>query len=305
MARTTPAKPPLPGVAHLWRSESYGYRTPGSGSNIFRGGIPSYPVGVGGGTARAHTDSLAPDKDDREILQVCLATISAAAGLIHLAAALSHFGVSPFHAAFFIGTGLVQLAAATLLVSRPDSWVFAATASGNTLILGIWVMSRTIGIPLEPESWTPEPVGIADAVATVLELALVIGTLVLLAPSTRFSLPSSSAELRRWLVPAASVLVVITGPALFFTAGTGHSHDAAAHEATEIHGHADTYLVGGKAMAGAAVRAGSSPLPAARTEPLSESTVPTKPVPVVQPPPAVVHPPVADPHEGEEHQGDE
>lgn len=248
MAPTVQAKPPLRGVAHLWRSESYGNRTPGSGG---------YPLGAGGGTALARA---APDRSDTELLQVCLATISAAAGLIHLAAATSHFGVSALHGAFFIGSGLAQLAAAALLVSRPDSRVFAATASGNTLILGIWVMSRTIGIPLEPESWTPEPVGIADAVASVLELALVIGTLVLLAPSTRSSLPSSSAELRRWLVPAASVLVVLTGPALFSAAaGTGHSHDAAAHGATEIHSHAETNLVGGKAMAGAAVRAALFP----------------------------------------------
>jgi hypothetical protein len=297
MARTARAKPPLRGVLHLWRSESYGHRTPRSSG---------YQVGVGGRTARARADSLTPDWSDTELLEVCLATISAAAGVIHLAAAFSHFGVSALHGAFFIGTGLAQLAAAALLVSRPDSWVFAATASGNTLILGIWVMSRTIGIPLEPESWTPEPVEIADAVASVLELALVIGTLALLAPSTRSSLPSSSAELRRWLVPAASVLAILTGPALFSAAVGGHRHgDSAAHSATESHGHAGLGWVHAEATVGAAERADSSPLPAARTEQLSESTVPTKPAPVVQPPPAVVHPPVAHPHEGEERQGHE
>jgi hypothetical protein len=320
MAPTAPAKPPLRGVAHLWKSGSYGYRTPGSRGEAYGRRTPNYPIAIGVGRERGRKGALAPERSAAELLQICLATFSAAAGLIHLAAAFSHFGVSELHSAFFVGTGLAQLAAAALFVYRPRSWVFAATVAGNALILAIWAMSRTTGIPLGPESWTPEPVGIADAVASVLELALVVGCAVLLVPSARSPLPSSSVELRRWLVPAASVLVALTGPALFFT-GTGHSHETPAQGAAEIHSHAEVDFVGRKAMAGATTHAGSIHLPAARPEQLRESTVQTNPAPVVQPPPAVVvqnPPPVISlpvdvpvpedqpaTHEGQEHQGHE
>jgi hypothetical protein len=318
MAPTASPKPPLRGVAHLWRSESYGYRTPGSLGEGHGRGTPNYSIAISVGPAHARKDALAPDRSAAELLQICLATFSAAAGLIHLAAAFSHFDVSGLHSAFFVGTGVAQLAGAALFFYRPRSWVFASTAVGNSLILAIWAMSRTTGIPLEPESWTPEPVGIADAVASALELALVIGCAVLLVPSARSPLPSSSVDLRRWLVPAASVLVVLTGPALFFT-GTGHIHETPAHGATEKHSHAEVDLVGGKAMAGATTRAGSLQLPATPPGQLSEPSVQTIPAPVVQPsptmgvqnPPPVISLPVDVPvpeeqpptQEGQEHQG--
>jgi hypothetical protein len=211
--------------------------------------------------------------------------LSAAAGLIHLVAAFSHFEESALHGAFFIGIGLAQLAVAGLLVYRPRSWVLVATASGNALILAIWLMSRTTGIPVEPHAWTPEPVGIADGVASLLELGLVIGALLLLLPSGGSLLAQANPRKpQAWLVPAASIIVLITGPALLSAArGEGHSH---ASDASDSSSHRES-----------ATRAARSAAPASMPSPQTDVqtgqvlTVPTaeaRPAPVPQPPAASV-----------------
>ncbi|MEX2552877.1 MAG: hypothetical protein WD627_07770 [Actinomycetota bacterium] len=275
---------------------------------------------LGVGPAKTRKDARATNESTGELFQVCLAMLSAAAGLIHLATAFSHFGVSALHGAFFIGTGVSQLAAAALLTYRSRRWVLVATASGNAVILAIWVMSRTTGIPVEPHPWTPEPVGIADAVASLLELVLVIGSPLLLSSSRSLQAQSNPREHLRWLVPATSLLVILTGLAIFSAAGgDGHSHPSGALGSTRDHGHAAVHLVHGRAMVGASRAAGPAQLPADLT----------KPAPVLPPPAAVAEnlPPVPSrpeqahtddhqggttpnhqepqAHEGGEHQGHE
>ncbi|MGH2721258.1 MAG: hypothetical protein ACRDJO_06600, partial [Actinomycetota bacterium] len=61
----------------------------------------------------------------------CLAMVSAAAGVIHLAAAPDHFGLSALHGSFFLLAGLFQLAVSVLLL-RPDP----AFPGGRTILLG-------------------------------------------------------------------------------------------------------------------------------------------------------------------------
>jgi hypothetical protein len=38
----------------------------------------------------------------------------------------------------------------------------------------IWALSRTIGLPIGPEAWMPEPVSTVDVTATLMELLLVV-----------------------------------------------------------------------------------------------------------------------------------
>lgn len=304
------------------RAEGYDLGTPFARGGALSGSTRN-PLAVTGGPLKPQKDVRATAESTRELAKVCPAMLSAAAGLIHLAAAYSHFGESALHGAFFIGTGLAQLAAAALLAYRSSTWILAATASGNALILAIWVMSRTTGIPLGPEAWIAEPVGIADAVASALELVLVIGSVLLLAPSTRGSLPPSSPELRRrWLVPVASVVVVLTGPAVFSARAEGHSHPRGGREVADVHSHVEVQLVGGEAMAGAAQLAGSFALPAGPTTSPPVPPPPAEPALVehnTPPVPTQPEPPHPDehqsgispnvepphPHQGEEHQGHE
>jgi hypothetical protein len=210
--------------------------------------------------------------------------VSAAAGLIHLVAAFSHFEESALHGAFFVGTGLAQLVVAGLLVYQPRSWLLIATAAGNGLILAIWLMSRTTGIPVEPHAWTPEPVGIPDGVASFFELGLVIGALLLLVPSGGSLLAQANPRKpHRWLVPAASIIVLITGPALLSAArGEEHSHASVTN--------------GSSSQRESATRASRSVAPASMPSPQADvhtGQVLTVPAAEARPPPAPPPPPAA------------
>jgi hypothetical protein len=278
MAPTASTKRPLRGVAHLWRAESYGRPTPASGAGVFSLGSPKLPPALGGGFPTAWQGARPTGQSTNEAFLVCLAMVSGAAGLVHLAAAFWHFDESGLHGAFFIGTGLMQLAAAGLLTYRSSGWILIATAAGNAVILAIWVMSRTMGIPIGPDSWTPEPVGIADAVASLFELVLVIGSPLMLSSSSWLLLADSVTQAssghsspagstanltRAVLVPAASAVVVLTGLALFSSGPVEHSHAHGAAGSTEDHGR----------VSGAVNSAGPAPMP-------------TTPAPIVQPPAA-------------------
>jgi hypothetical protein len=44
---------------------------------------------------------------------------------------------------------------------------------GNGAMVAVWAVSRTAGLPIGPEPWTPEAIGALDVVATGLELFIV------------------------------------------------------------------------------------------------------------------------------------
>lgn len=127
------------------------------------------PIGVG--------TSCPADPPDALLFTVAVA--SAGAATIHFAVADQHFAEYVLFAVFFVAVGLAQLGWA-LAVSRPTPTVYAVGAFGNALIAVTWVASRTTGLPFGPEAGEPEPVGIADAVSTAFELAIVVGALVAL-----------------------------------------------------------------------------------------------------------------------------
>jgi hypothetical protein len=45
----------------------------------------------------------------------------------------------------------------------------------NVLVIGLWIMSRTIGAPFGPNAWVKEEIGLPDLIATGLEALLVLG----------------------------------------------------------------------------------------------------------------------------------
>jgi hypothetical protein len=93
------------------------------------------------------------------------------------AAAFVHFAVAPEHFAewwgfgtFFVLCGEVQLGWALLLRRRPGKAVFSIGLAGSLLLVALWALSRTSGLPLGPEPGVPEAVGTPDVLAIVLEL---------------------------------------------------------------------------------------------------------------------------------------
>src|SRR5207244_9447643 len=121
-----------------------------------------------GGPVSTTIERTAADLSVGRFLRVCLALLSAGAGVIHLAVAGDHLD-HPLLVAFFDVAGVLQLAWAWAMVRRPDRRVFAAGLAGQAAIVGIWVVSRTTGLPGIAGADAVEPVGAADLISTLLE----------------------------------------------------------------------------------------------------------------------------------------
>jgi hypothetical protein len=136
--------------------------------------IALVPIGI-----RA-SRSAEPPEVLRFAVAVAVAVASAGASTIHFAVIDQHFAEYWLFGVFFVAVGLAQLGWAVAVVSNPTRTVYVVGALGNALIAVTWVISRTTGLPFGPGAGEPEPVGIADVVSTAFELAVVVGTLLLL-----------------------------------------------------------------------------------------------------------------------------
>lgn len=112
---------------------------------------------------------------------------SYSASVLTLAAAAIHFAVAPEHlemyvpyGVFFICLGIAQAGLAVALLVRPSRRLFAGAAMGTLAVIGLYVSSRTTGLPIAPQPWRREAVGFVDVVCTLLEAVAVIVFLFLL-----------------------------------------------------------------------------------------------------------------------------
>lgn len=96
------------------------------------------------------------------------------AGATHLLVVAENPGDWWEYVAFFLITGILQLTCAVMLIVRPTTWVLLTGISGNIAILGMYLYTRTWGIPLGPAVRAQEPAGTLDIVAAVSEVAAVI-----------------------------------------------------------------------------------------------------------------------------------
>lgn len=107
-------------------------------------------------------------------LRSIAAALALASGAIHLAQVGIHIDQGWMFAAFFIVVGVVQVgAAAMLLAPRPVGW-FWFGIGGSGLIVAIWIVSRSLGLPFGAERGRPEELGTADAAATLAEALTIV-----------------------------------------------------------------------------------------------------------------------------------
>ncbi len=169
--------------------------------------------------ASASVDSAPVERSLRHIVAVA----AVGASIVHFVSAPVHFTDDTVHGLFFLAVAWAQLAIAILvgLGRRPNRLSLLAVAAFNVAVAGVWVVSRTSGMPGE----TAEPVGFPDALATGCEAVVVVGALVLaLAPSrvaqASFRPQGATAALG---ISSLAVLALVTAsvtPAL----GGGHLH---------------------------------------------------------------------------------
>ena len=102
------------------------------------------------------------------------AVLSIVAGVIHAAVVPEHLAEWWVSGAFFLLAAVFQIVWAIVIVFRPSANVSTTGALANGAIIAVWALSRTIGLPIGPEAWVPEPVSTVDATATLLEVLLVV-----------------------------------------------------------------------------------------------------------------------------------
>jgi hypothetical protein len=173
-----------------------------------------------------------------------------------LAAAAIHFALGPDHVeelgslggGFYVA-GALQMSWAVLAIGLPrihrsaDVRVDAvrllvpAGIAINTGVLAAWVVSRTVGLPAGEHPWTPEAIGVTDAVTALLEGGLVLGLIRgwRRHPGTGLEpgqpAPSGTGPSILGAAPILALILVATVTAL----GTPHGHaDGTGHE-TEPH----------------------------------------------------------------------
>lgn len=118
--------------------------------------------------------------DARRELEVDAAVLAIAAGLIHAVAAVGHVTEYWLFAVFFALLAAAQLVWGALVYRGASRRLLVAGAWGSAAVALLWLVSRTVGLPLGSHAGTPEAAGPLDVLATLDEqvtVAIVVGLL--------------------------------------------------------------------------------------------------------------------------------
>jgi hypothetical protein len=128
------------------------------------------------------------------------AVLSLAAGWIHFVYVSSHWENWWAYGMFFLVSGLFQALTAPALLRWPNTWTALAGIAGNLGIIGMYIMSRTHGIPMGPHTGVVEKATLIDLSCTAGEIVLVGVLLGMVGPTNR-----------RWVIN----LLLVSGIALW------------------------------------------------------------------------------------------
>lgn len=141
-----------------------------------------------------------------------LAGMSAGAGVIHFAMTPGHAAAGWQEPLGFAAAGWFQLVtAAMVLMGRGSKRLYQVVIAANLAFIGVWVWSRTAGLPFGETPGVAEPVAAIDAACVALQVGVIL-------VSTRLLLARETAR-RTLLAPALAavaalglVTAVITSP---------------------------------------------------------------------------------------------
>src|SRR5438552_6976447 len=98
------------------------------------------------------------------------AVLTLGAALIHLAVTPSHFREYAPFGLFFLAVGSAQAIMALELLTRPTRRKSAILAVASAALVGLWLISRTRGLPIGPTPGIPEEIGFTDVICNTLEV---------------------------------------------------------------------------------------------------------------------------------------
>src|SRR5258708_1587426 len=142
-------------------------------------------------------------------LRYPLAILTLGAAAIHASVIVGHFREYAPFGLFFLIVSMAQWLLAWAVLARPSSRLFLVAILGTLVILAIWKISRDSGLPIGPTPGRPEPVGMADAIATFLEILCIIVFALLAALG-----PRPQRVRRRWAIYLATVPTLLIGTLL-------------------------------------------------------------------------------------------
>jgi hypothetical protein len=137
--------------------------------------------------------------------------------LIHVLAAIQHVDEYALYAVFFVFLAATQCGWGIAVYRAPSRRLLSAGAILSLGVAALWVITRTSGLPIAPQPWTPEPVGALDSIATVNELVLAMLVLIHLRRKPPGTLARAGARLT---TTAALCLILLSSLALI----GGHAH---------------------------------------------------------------------------------
>ena len=142
------------------------------------------------------------------MLRYSVASAATGAAAIHYAVAAEHFDEWWGFGVFFVASAVAQLVWAVVVVGSRSPFVIWLGVIGNAAIVVLWIVTRTVGTLIGPEPATPEPIGLADSVATAFELTIVgAGTWLAWSGGIRPALSSRLA----WVVSGVALVVTSVG----------------------------------------------------------------------------------------------
>jgi hypothetical protein len=107
-------------------------------------------------------------------LRLAAAMFLVGPALIHLAVVPEHLRSYAPYGLFFALLGLGQIALALAVLTRPSAPVLLGGAAASIVVIGIWLASRTVGLPIAAIPWRPEAIGLPDVNSTVMEWVAIV-----------------------------------------------------------------------------------------------------------------------------------
>jgi hypothetical protein len=163
-------------------------------------------------SSSAGTGTVATPYTEAQTVLVLVAALAFVGAVIHLGAAVDHWAEYHLYTLAFLCMTALQAVWALLIMRGASRHVLALGCALQLGIVALWIVSRTAGLPLAPEAWTPEEIGAADLTATIGELTTVLAVLSVLLVERSFL-----ARAARRCMPSVLLFVILIS-ALF---GTG------------------------------------------------------------------------------------
>lgn len=174
--------------------------------------------------------------------RLLLASLSLAAGGVHLAMVPIHAQSSTTEAIGFAGVGWAQVILGIALMLRPSREVLGGAMLLNLAVIATYIVSRTAGLPFGEPAWEAENVEGIDLMTTIFEAVIVVAAgVLLLRPdfgATRSESGGFSFETAAVASAIPLIVLVVTSAALADPELVSHSHgDNAALVSSTSGGH--------------------------------------------------------------------